>query len=507
MGKVIVGWVRDNPGGAPLAGKSVTLKDAATDLSVATGGQVNLATNPVTSDAFGKFSFTMDLSPGPVYVDADLGGGSHRFRYGAEVMQAGSLFIGELSTLFQAIQTGVLSGILNEFTTTASGVDRTVTTQPGYALIKGLPFGWDSGNKALVGSAYGGAGTRYDYLVLRQWYGGASTGKQQMLIVEGTNVTDPPVTSVESDLTKFIQGANIYDLPIKRIKTPTGSSTVTLDNLVGTTLCPYATVRDNTISTVKLQDLAVTTAKLADANVTNAKVAAGIDAAKLADGSVSNAELQFIGSVTSDVQTQIDGKQPLDATLTSLAALDATAGLLTETAADTFVRRSLAATGSGLTWTNANGAAGNPSLALATVLSNIAATGLGFLSDYFSFAVSQDSSDFTNTDTATPTDAVSTTITLPAGTWTIFGLGGYTGYHSATVSTPRARIMLDGTSGGDVSITGVPQGDRFTLVGVCSKASVAGGGAKTVKVQFYSPTAGTVTADSSWIVAIAFRTS
>jgi hypothetical protein len=43
--------------------------------------------------------------------------------------------------------------------------------------------------------------------------------------------------------------------------------------------------------------------------VTDAKVATGIDAAKLADGSVSNTELQFINSVTSNVQTQINGKQ------------------------------------------------------------------------------------------------------------------------------------------------------------------------------------------------------
>jgi hypothetical protein len=45
-----------------------------------------------------------------------------------------------------------------------------------------------------------------------------------------------------------------------------------------------------------------------DSAVTNAKVASGIDAAKLADGSVSNAELQFIGTLTSNAQTQLDGK-------------------------------------------------------------------------------------------------------------------------------------------------------------------------------------------------------
>lgn len=42
--------------------------------------------------------------------------------------------------------------------------------------------------------------------------------------------------------------------------------------------------------------------------VTNAKVASGIDAAKIADGSVSNTEFQYIGTLTSDAQTQLDGK-------------------------------------------------------------------------------------------------------------------------------------------------------------------------------------------------------
>lgn len=45
-----------------------------------------------------------------------------------------------------------------------------------------------------------------------------------------------------------------------------------------------------------------------NAAITDTKVATGIDAAKLADGSVSNAEFQFINSVTSNVQTQINGK-------------------------------------------------------------------------------------------------------------------------------------------------------------------------------------------------------
>jgi hypothetical protein len=45
-------------------------------------------------------------------------------------------------------------------------------------------------------------------------------------------------------------------------------------------------------------------------NIDNADIKAGaaIDASKLADGSVSNTEFQYLGSVTSDIQTQINNK-------------------------------------------------------------------------------------------------------------------------------------------------------------------------------------------------------
>jgi hypothetical protein len=75
-------------------------------------------------------------------------------------------------------------------------------------------------------------------------------------------------------------------------------------DLRGTAALPE--IAPDAINSAKLANNAVTTVKIANANVTNDKLAPGIDAAKLANGSVTNAEFQFIGSLTSDAQAQIN---------------------------------------------------------------------------------------------------------------------------------------------------------------------------------------------------------
>ncbi|MER9950208.1 collagen-like protein [Mesorhizobium sp. M0047] len=59
--------------------------------------------------------------------------------------------------------------------------------------------------------------------------------------------------------------------------------------------------------------------------------------------------------------------QPLDSTLTALAAYN-TNGILTQTAADTFVGRTLTGTAAELTVTNGNGVSGNPTISLPSTL-------------------------------------------------------------------------------------------------------------------------------------------
>ena len=80
-------------------------------------------------------------------------------------------------------------------------------------------------------------------------------------------------------------------------------------------------------------------------------------------------------AITQNIAT----KQPLDATLTALAAYNAN-GILTQTAADTFTNRTIAA-GTGITVSNGDGVSGNPTITNAGVTSFNGSTGAVSYSD------------------------------------------------------------------------------------------------------------------------------
>lgn len=224
MGKTVEGYVLDITTAAGIASVPVTIYDANTNSALA--GVVGLSTNPVNTDANGHFKFTMDLSPGPVYVDA-ANGGKHDRRMGLEQMQIGDHWMSDIPTLLHLFTDGVIRTVLNEFAVSVSGGSNQFTVATGEAIVQGYAWSLSSGSYTQTIPPNTTLANRKSIVVLRQYLDASYQGKQVIDLLLGTsNGVKPTLRQGVGDGS----GNTIWEFPLATLNTAQNAGVSTIDS-------------------------------------------------------------------------------------------------------------------------------------------------------------------------------------------------------------------------------------------------------------------------------------
>lgn len=317
----IVDYFRDGRTGNGIPNRTVSLRKVSDGLEIAT----------VQTDANGKFAFTdadVTFEDGQIYYLVDDGSGTYKRHSGQSYGQIGPIWFDALVKAFSGFGKGVMSG----FAVSADGSGMTVAVSAGVAIGKdGIPY-WSEADTLAIAAA-DGSNPRIDLVVLRVTrVGQTDEGKVVPTVITGTPAGSPvapsPTASSATDDIVLAQvlvdaGAGVISsgkvtdkrfdtagqavLSVPLMGDAIDDAQIDTQHLVDDAVTT-AKINDDAVTTAKINAGAVTTTELGDLAVTNAKVATAIDAVKIADGSVSNAEFQYLANVTSDIQSQIDGK-------------------------------------------------------------------------------------------------------------------------------------------------------------------------------------------------------
>lgn len=214
---------------------------------------------------------------------------------------------------------------------------------------------------------------------------------------------------------------------------------------------------------------------------------------------VSATEFGYLDGVTSPIQAQLDNLQAEDATLTALAALDGTPGILVQTGVDAFTKRELVAPAAGITITNPAGTAGNPTFALANDLAALEGlTGTGYIvRTGDGTAVTRAIDGNTGRIVITNADGVSTNTNIDLATVTDLGTGTFLKFTRDTYG------RVEGTTAVVASdITGLVDSVYVNVIGDSMSGDLTMTGGATV-TGLPTPVGSTDAANKAYVDAVA----